>query len=109
PDGMTRISGLVDQVAGHTIALALEAANPRPAAEDDRSAGQRCADALLALASAGLAEAKATGNARTQVLITMTSETFERARNHLRGEDSQPDGLPSASAPAPVVRCQDGP
>ena len=112
-DGMTRISGLVDQVAGHTIALALEAANPRPPAEDDRRPGQRSADALVALASAGLADAKATGNARTQVLITMTSETFEQARRYLQSGVDHPDGLasdsPLASAPAPVVRCQDGP
>lgn len=82
-DGMLRISGLLDAVAGHTVTLALEAANPSPAADDDRTRGQRNADALVALASAGLAEAKATGNARTQVLITMTEETFTEARSYL--------------------------
>ncbi len=126
-DGITRISGVLDNLAAHTLQVALEAATPRPAADDTRTPRQRKADALLALAEAGLAGAKTTGNARSQVLITMSDETFVQARNHLRAGD-HPCGHPGASGtsgesgtpgaagatptdlgPAPVVRYQDGP
>jgi len=101
-DGMTRITGLLDPVAGHTLQVALDAVSPRPAADDERTRAQRQADALHALASAMLGEQKSTGHARPHVLITMTADTFRSAREHLREGGS-------ATGPAPAARYQDGP
>jgi len=129
-DGMTRISGLLDAVAGHSLRLALDAASPRPAADDERTQGQRQADALQSLAAAMLSEAKGPGSARPHVLVTMSAETFRSAREHLevashvrRGEAGlggrsgasggglEADGERTSTdlGPAPAVRCQDGP
>src|SRR5690606_21449347 len=124
-----RISGLLDQVAGHIFQVALDAASPRPAADDERTRGQRQADALHTLASTMLAEAKGPGHARPHVLITMTAETFEAARAHLAAATHAPehassvpdrsvtadrDGSRAPAAgqeigPAPAVRYHDGP
>jgi len=112
-DGMTRVTGLLDAVAGHTLQLALDAASPRPGADDQRTRGQRQADALHELASAMLAEPQGPGNARPHVLVTMSAETFRAAREHLAAATHTPShdeadraaGLPAA----PAVRLQDGP
>lgn len=83
-EGMTRVTGLLDPVAGHTLRLALDAASPRPGEDDDRTPAQRSADALTSIATNALHEAKAGGSARAQVLVTMTAETFVRAKEHLK-------------------------
>ncbi len=135
--GLTRITGLLDPVAGHTLQIALDAAAARPAADDERTRGQRQADALQSLAEAMLAEQKTTGHARPHLLITMTAETFQTARDHLAAASHLADdadktagralgtgdtlgsafgtangaGVPQSDGlgPAPVVRMQDGP
>ncbi len=104
-DGMTRISGLLDPLAGHALQVALDAASPRPGADDERTRGQRQADALHTLATTMLAEAKNSGHARPHVLITMTAETFVATRAHLAAGT----GGAQVLGPAPVVRFQDGP
>src|SRR5690606_40974926 len=112
-DGMTRVTGLLDAVAGHTLQLALDAASPRPAADDQRTRGQRQADALHELASAMLAEPQGPGNARPQVLVTMSAETFRAAREHLAAATHTQAHASSGGATdlpdPPVVRLQDGP
>src|SRR5690606_17263768 len=112
-DGMTRVTGLLDAVAGHTLQLALDAASPRPGADDERTRGQRQADALDELASAMLAEPQGPGNARPHVLVTMSAETFRAAREHLAaGSHTQAhaSGGGATDLPdPPVVRLQDGP
>jgi len=104
-DGMTRLSGQLDPIAAHTLQVALDAASPRPAADDERTRGQRQADALHTLATTMLAEAKNSGHARPHVLITMTAEMFAAARNHFAAGT----GAHQDPGPAPVVRYQDGP
>lgn len=112
-DGMTRITGLLDPVTGHTVRLALDAASPRPAAEDTRTRGQRQADALHDLAAATLTEAKTPGHARPHVLITMDAETFRAAREHLEAgshtAQALQDGLGDAGETgAPTTVSGDG-
>jgi len=104
-DGMVRLTGLLDANAGHVVQVALDAASPRPSADDTRSPGQRRADALHALATAALAEPKAGGHSRPHLLITMTAQTFTEVRDHLRADRENRSG----DRPGAVVRYQDGP
>ena len=81
PDG-TRFSGLVDHQAGRRLRLALEAASPRPAADDDRTGPQRLADALVAVADTVLS-APETGRGaavRPHVSFLMTARTWAELR-----------------------------
>ena len=81
PDG-TRLSGLVDRQSGRRLRLALEAASPRPAADDDRTGPQRLADALVAVADTVLSS-PATGSGaavRPHVSFLMTAETWAGLR-----------------------------
>src|SRR5690606_12602688 len=81
----TRIDGLLDPVAAYQLQLAIEAASPRPGAEDTRTLGQRNADALHTLAVTALAEGHLSPGAQvpTQVMITMTEKSFLAAQHHL--------------------------
>ena len=78
----TLVKGRLDSMAGHRLRLALEALSPRPAADDDRDAGQRCADALDAMAGRILAsaETKPGGHVPPQVSMILTAETWAAAR-----------------------------
>lgn len=131
----TRVDGLLDPVAGHRLQLALEAASPRPAAEDTRTPDQRRADALETIASTILAhgELAPARHVPHQVMITMTEQTFLAAQRHLatashargsavdgQGVDTPADGDSEQGAgtvadgdtggdPFPPVRFQDGP
>ena len=81
PEG-TRLSGLVDRQSGRRLRLALEAASPRPAADDDRTGPQRLADALVAVADTVLS-APETGRGaavRPHVSFLMTAQTWAALR-----------------------------
>ncbi|WP_448062797.1 DUF222 domain-containing protein [Cellulomonas hominis] len=51
--GGVRLSGVLDEVSGRVVGLALEALCPRPAEGGERSREQRQADALMAMAQGG--------------------------------------------------------
>ena len=115
--GGTRIEGFLDAVAGHRFRLAVEAASSRPGKDDNRTAGQRNADALEAIAGAILEEGALapSRNVPTQVMITMTEDTFLSARSHLarathrRADEGQRQDDTDTLMPFPRVRAQDGP
>lgn len=110
PSG-TRVSGQLDSMAGHRLRLALEALSPRPAADDDRSPGQRCADALDALAETvlSLPETGSGAAVRPHVSFLMTEETWaalRAARQGRAGVRDAEDGATtdeSAMGVAPVT------
>lgn len=82
----TVIKGQLDSIAGHRLRLALEAATPHPAADDDRDFGQRAADALDAIATRILTDKTTTPGAHVppQVSLLLTEETWAGARRALR-------------------------
>ena len=110
----TRLSGQLDRMAGHRLRLALEALSPRPAADDDRSFGQRNADALETLADTVLS-LPATGSGaavRPHVSFLMAEETWAALRaTRLDGghEPQRPPGQRRPEGPpAPPVTLEDG-
>ncbi|HEY3438371.1 MAG TPA: DUF222 domain-containing protein, partial [Actinotalea sp.] len=80
----TRLTGLLDEMAGHRLRLALEAVTARPAADDDRSAEQRRADALDVLAEKVLALPETSSGAavRPHVSLHMSDATWAALRAH---------------------------
>jgi hypothetical protein len=107
PDG-TLIKGRLDPIAGHRVGLALEALTPRPGADDDRDHGQRCADALDAMATRTLAADPRPGtHVPVQISFLVTEQTWTAAqadRDHRRararattGAGSRPPGRIDAS------------
>ncbi len=117
PSG-TRVSGQLDSMAGHRLRLALEALSPRPAADDDRSAGQRNADALDALAETvlSLPDTGSGAAVRPHVSFLMTEETWAtlrtarrcRAGADGRAQDDTLDGPADPVATVPPVTLEDG-
>ena len=115
----TRISGRLDRMAGHRLRLAIEALNPRPAADDERSMEQRQADALEAMADKILALPDTVPGAaqRPHVSFLMTEESWvglraSRRAKLSRGADETTGagcGEDAAGAsPAPPVTLEDG-
>ena len=80
----TTLKGFLDTFAGNRLRLALEAATPRPAADDTREYGQRNADALDAIATRILASADTKPGAHVppQVSVILTEETWIAAQAH---------------------------
>jgi len=78
----THVKGLLDTMAGKKVALALEAATPRPPADDDRDFGHRTADALDTIATRILASADTKPGAHVppQVSVILTEETWLAAQ-----------------------------
>ncbi|WP_260458589.1 HNH endonuclease signature motif containing protein [Actinotalea ferrariae] len=85
----TRISGLLDRMAGHRLRLALEAATPRPAKDDERTSEQRRADALGALAESVLTDPRTSSGAavRPHVSFHMTESTWVAIRAQRRATE----------------------
>jgi hypothetical protein len=68
-DGMVKIDGLLDPVAGDLVLTALGAATPPPADGDSRTARQRRADALADCARSYLDRGEASGTEKPHVLV----------------------------------------
>jgi len=77
-NGLVRLDGQLDAEGGATLKTALEALMPPPASTDDRTAGQRRADALVELARRPLDGSKLghTGGQRPHLVITASVETL---------------------------------
>ncbi|NYI67514.1 hypothetical protein BJY26_001820 [Spelaeicoccus albus] len=77
-NGGVQIDGFVDPVAGEHLRAALDAATPRPSAEDTRTPGNRRADALTAIARHALdsGDYKTGGNVRPHVMATLSASEW---------------------------------
>lgn len=104
--GAMRVEGLLDPVAGETVRVALEALTPVPSAEDERTSGQRSADALELLAHRALSYGQKNGaQVRPGVVVLMREETMALAR---RRQEVQ-DGAGSAGGAGHGTRASGGP
>ena len=81
-DVATIIKGQLDNVAGKTLLLALEALTPAPGVGDDRDFGQRHADALTMMAKSVLssADTKPGAHIPVQVSFLLTEATWLAAK-----------------------------
>ena len=87
-DGMVAVDGLLEPEAGQTVLAALEPL-ARPAdAGDDRSGGQRTADALTELARRALEAGRLpqTGGVRPQLLVTVELDSLLGHPGSLAGD-----------------------
>ena len=77
-DGLVHLEGLLDAEGGAIVKTALDALMPPPHQHDERSAGQRRADALVDLARRPLDASKlgSTGGQRPHLVITASVETL---------------------------------
>jgi hypothetical protein len=77
-EGMVAVNGLLDPEAGQTLVAALEPLARPTNADDDRSGGQRRADALAELARRSLEAGRLprTGGVRPQLLVTVDLDSL---------------------------------
>ena len=96
--GGTHVKGLLDSFSGRVVRLALEAASPRPGADDERSPEQRRADALVMLAEGLLTGPTTTPGAmvRPHVSVILREETWAALRRARAGAGHS--GEPAAGA-----------
>ncbi len=117
--GGTQISALLDSVAGHQFVKAIDALNPRPTKDDDRTATQRRADALMAMVQRTVTDKSTTPGAvaPVQAVITFTQETWAAlraarggARDHAGHASAARDenGAPSKGSTADVIGAVSG-
>ena len=77
-DGLVHLDGLLDAEGGAVVKTALDALMPPPKHDDDRTAGQRRADALVDLARHSMSGSKlgSTGGMRPHLVITASVEAL---------------------------------
>ena len=77
-DGLVHLDGLLDAEGGAVLKTALDRLMPPPSRDDDRTAGQRRADAMVDLARKALDGSKpgSTGGQRPHLVITASVETL---------------------------------
>ena len=110
-DTGTRLTGLLDRMAGHRLRLALEAASPRPAADDERTSEQRNADALDTIAERALAMPETTSGAavRPHVSFVMSAEAWAALRRTMTDHHaSQTTPGPGKAQVAEPITLEDG-
>ena len=90
-EGMVAVNGLLDPEAGQTLLAALEPLARPTSADDDRSGGQRRADALAELARRTLeaGQLPQTGGVRPQLTVTVDLDSL---LGHLAGWAGRPAG-----------------
>lgn len=100
--GGTLIKGLLDSVAGHKFAKMVQALDPRPAVDDERTREQRRADALMVAVDRMLAEKESAGGtvAPVQALVVLSEETWTALRSAptSAGSGDSPGSTPEAVA-----------
>ena len=74
-DGIVRIDGLLDAEGGATVRAAL-AAQMKPIKDDDRTHGQRSADALVELCRRGAGSERSSAGPRPQLIIRTSLDTL---------------------------------
>jgi hypothetical protein len=91
-EGMVAVNGLLDPEAGQTLLAALEPLARPATAHDDRSGGQRRADALTELARRHLEGGRLprTGGVRPQLLVTVDLDSLLGDPAGLGGETGGP-------------------
>ena len=91
PNG-THLKGFLDAVSGYRVVKAIEALDPRPAADDERDRPQRWADALVALADHALRDPETTPGtvAPPQVIVTISEDTWSALRGARADENVNP-------------------
>ncbi|WGW13455.1 DUF222 domain-containing protein [Saxibacter everestensis] len=102
------LEALLDPVAGEKLAVALNAASPRPGAGDGRSPDQLRADALETLASAllNLGEFKPGGQVRPHVMVTLTQgqwaawQHWKHRQKHQQEQRAAGGSSPAGDTPA---------
>ena len=101
PSG-TLVKGLLDAVAGHKLAKAIDALCPRPGTDDERSREQRQADALVAMVERTLSDKDTVPGsvAPVQAIVTFDQGTWVALRANRDVEESTCDqdraGCPGA-------------
>jgi hypothetical protein len=78
-NGLVRLDGLLDAEGGATVRAALGALS-KPVKGDDRSHGQRCADALVELCRRGSAANDGGSGLRPQLIIRASQDTLAGVR-----------------------------
>lgn len=103
--GGALVKAQLDSVAGYELSKAIGALNPRPAKDDERDAGQRRADALMAMVHRTLSDDATTPGAvaPVQAIVTMTQETWAALRaGRGVGEPARGGGAAAGSVAWPV-------
>ena len=80
------LRGFLDEMSAHTLRMALAAASPKPAKNDDRTLEQRNADALTGIAKLSLDSGahKSGANVLPHLSFVMTESTFLQASKEMR-------------------------
>ncbi|WGW14163.1 DUF222 domain-containing protein [Saxibacter everestensis] len=99
-NGGVFLEALVDPLAGQYLETALNAASPRPAAGDERTRDQLCADALTTLAKTLLdhGDFKPGGHIRPHVMITLSREQWATWKTAPNTDSADPPAAPMADA-----------
>jgi hypothetical protein len=100
-DGLVHLEGLLDAEGGATLKTALSALMPPPRKDDERTPGQRRADAMVELARRPLDGSKlgSTGGQRPHLVITASAET-------LAGLPGAPPAQLEGVGPIPIETAQ---
>jgi hypothetical protein len=85
-DGLIRLDGILDVEGGATLRTALNALMPPPKRDDERTSGQRCADALVELCKQGLGSKRDGSGPRPQLIIRASLDTLAATRGAPAGE-----------------------
>jgi Domain of unknown function (DUF222) len=84
-DGLARLDGLLDAEGGATLRAALQAFM-KPTRDDERSYGQRCADALVELCRQGAGGKRDGSRPRPQLIIRASLDTLAGTPDAPAGE-----------------------
>jgi hypothetical protein len=100
-DGMVHLQGLLDPMSGDVVLAALAAAMPVPTEQEDRTATQRRADALVDVCGGWLAagQAPTCGGVRPQVQVTVSLQTLQSSQRPDGPRPGQASGGGSAAGP----------